>query len=135
MEVRTLKLMENVLQGYLEDLQTGELDKEGEERGLKIIELMSKQMDVHERTASEIYDKEERRRIDEERNKATAKTEAEKIQLTWKKVLFELAKVVIPTGLSIGAYHVFQKRLLQFEETGRLTSSASKGLNLPKFWR
>lgn len=134
MELKTLQEMEEIVRNNLNDIQLG-LGKEEEERALKVIELLSKQIELHQRSASECYDKQERRRIDEEKNKMQAENEVAKMELTWKKMLFEMAKVLLPTGLSVVAYHVFQKRLLEFEETGRLTSSASRGLNLPKFWK
>lgn len=134
MTIETLREMEVIIQNNLADIKEG-LDVEEQERALKVVELLSKQMEAHERAAMEYYDKEERRRIEEDKNRTNAELESKKSELTWKRVLFELTKVLLPTGLSIAAYEVFQKRLLKFEETGRLTSNASKGLNLPRFWK
>lgn len=88
------------------------------------------------KTEYEYYDKQERREIDREKNQALAELENKKSELGWKRVTFELAKVVIPSLISIGAYDLFQKRVLKFEETGRLVSTASRELHLPKLpWK
>lgn len=75
------------------------------------------------------YDKQERRRIEEEK----IAVERHKQELTWSRVLFELGKAVIPLGMSFIGYDVFQKRILKFEETGRITSTAGRELHLPRF--
>lgn len=65
-----------------------------------------------------------------------AAVEEKKIEcqgLTPGKVALELGKVIVPTLITIGAYNTFQKRVIKFEETGRLVSTASRELHLPKF--
>lgn len=81
----------------------------------------------------ERLDKEERRRIDEENKKMTSDIEIMKQELTWKKVGMEALKTFGPLLVSLTGYNMFQKRILKFEETGRLTSTASRELHLPSF--
>lgn len=84
---------------------------------------------------SEYFDKEQRRRIDEERNKEANQIERDKQNLTWGRVCLEMGKVVVPMALSLVGYNVFQKRVMKFEETGRVTSTAGRELHLPNFFK
>lgn len=86
-------------------------------------------------TMADWTDKQEKRRIDEDKNKSMTEIEAEKSNLSWKKVLLEMAKVVVPSCISVWAYNKFQRRLLDFEENGRITSLAGRELHLPKFFK
>lgn len=61
--------------------------------------------------------------------------ERDKMKIGWKRAAFEMAKVTVPTIVSIVAYDIFQKRVLDFEEHGRLTSTASHELHLPRFFK
>lgn len=86
-------------------------------------------------TEWEFYDKQERRELDKAKNETLAELEKQKSQITWQRVAFEIGgKVVLPAALTLGGYNLFQKRILKFEETGRLTTLASKELHLPKIW-
>lgn len=49
------------------------------------------------------------------------------------RIAVEWAKVIIPTVVPIVAYNIFQKRVMKFEETGRICSTAGRELHLPKF--
>lgn len=131
MDLETLQEMEEIFLQKLLEIK----DDTADEQTLKEVELIGKQIDLFQKTAIDTHDKNEKRRVDEEVRKAQVEVESSKSKLTAGRVIFELSKVLLPTALSIGAYAYFQKILLQFEETGRLTSSASRGLNLPKFWK
>ncbi len=81
------------------------------------------------------YDKQERREIDKLKNQALYELERKKSEMSWQRVTFEMAKIIVPTIISIGAYEHFQKRILEFEETGRITSTAGRELHLPRFFK
>lgn len=51
------------------------------------------------------------------------------------RIAIEVGKILIPTVVPIVAYNLFQKRILKFEETGRLSSTAARELHLPKFFK
>ena len=86
-------------------------------------------------TEWEYFDKQERRDLDKAKNEAMLEIEKKKSDITWQRVLFEIGgKVVLPAALTLVGYNVFQKRILKFEETGRLVTSASRELHLPKIW-
>lgn len=135
MNEETRNLMEEKLVEMMNELDTL---KEGsdEHKNLTsdICQLATK---LTEATASEMdaFDKQEKRRIDEQKNKSMTEIEKEKAGFDWRKALTETLKVVLPSVISIYAYNEFQKRILKFEETGRLTTTASRELHLPRFMK
>lgn len=77
----------------------------------------------------------ERREIERIKNEKLYELEKEKSKLGWSRVAFEMTKVLLPTVVSIAAYEHFQRRILEFEENGRINSTAGRELHLPKFWK
>lgn len=135
MTKETYELLEEAAQVQLKQVtKINPETKEGEEHLAKSIRLVELLINT-DRYNYEYYDKDERRRIEEERNKAMNETERDKQKLTWGRVGLEMAKLVVPLLVSFAGYNVFQKRILKFEETGRLTSTASRELHLPKFMK
>lgn len=80
----------------------------------------------------EYHDKKDRRDLEKAKNDATITLEREKSKLTWGRVGFEMAKVLIPLAVSMYVSDKWQRRMLKFEETGRFTSSVSREFHLPK---
>lgn len=83
----------------------------------------------------EYRDKCERRDLEKEKNETTLKIEREKQRITVGRVIFEMAKAVIPLGITIASYDIWQKRMIKFEETGRFTAAVSREWHLPKIWK
>ena len=52
-------------------------------------------------------------------------------KINWIQIGTDIAKVAIPSIIGVISYSIFQKRLLRFEETGSLSTRASKDLGLP----
>lgn len=132
---KTYDLLEDVVQDLL--IEAKDIDSttdEGKDVLNKTVQLTNLLITA-DKDSYDYHDKEERRRIEEERNKAADATERDKQKVTWQRVGLEMAKVVVPMGLSIVAYFAAQTRILKFEETGRLTSSAGRELHLPKFMK
>lgn len=77
----------------------------------------------------------ERREIERMKNENLYELEKQKAGLGWQRVTFEMAKILIPSIISIAAYDYFQRRIIDFEENGRLTTTASRELHLPKFMK
>lgn len=77
----------------------------------------------------------ERREIERMKNEKLYELEKQKAGLGWQRVTFEMAKILIPSIISIAAYDYFQRRIIDFEENGRLTTTASRELHLPKFMK
>lgn len=86
-------------------------------------------------TEYEFYDRQERREIDRKKNESMLELENKKSEISFGRAAFELAKVIIPPVITLVAYDRFQKRIIKFEETGRLVSTAARELHLPKFLR
>ena len=86
-------------------------------------------------TEYEFYDRQERREIDRKKNESMLELENKKSEIGFTRAVFELAKVIIPPVITLVAYDRFQKRIIKFEETGRLVSTAARELHLPKFLR
>ena len=135
MTEETYGMLERAVQAQLEKVETLDAgSKEGKEalvKSLHLVELLI----TTDKDNADYYDKQERRRIEEDRNKAMNETERDKQKLTWGRVGLEMAKVVIPLVVSFAGYNVFQKRVLKFEETGRISSTAGRELHLPKFMK
>jgi chemotaxis protein histidine kinase CheA len=79
---------------------------------------------------------EEHTKVEEKRNEAALNLEHEKQKLTWQKVAFEAGRILLPTILSAAVYFKAQRKVLEFEETGRINSTPGRELRLPKFpWK
>lgn len=135
MTEETYGMLERAAQVQLKNVETLDAgSKEGKEAlamSIHLVELLI----TADKVNAEYYDKQERRRIEEERNKAQNETERDKQKLTWDRIGLEMAKVVVPLGMSFAGYNVFQKRVLKFEETGRISSTPGRELHLPKFMK
>lgn len=135
MTEETYGMLERAVQAQLEKVETLDAgSKEGKEalvKSLHLVELLI----ATDKDNADYYDKQERRRIEEDRNKAMNETERDKQKLTWGRVGLEMAKVVVPLVVSFAGYNVFQKRVMKFEETGRISSTAGRELHLPKFMK
>lgn len=135
MTEETYGMLERAVQAQLEKVETLDAgSKEGKEalvKSLHLVELLI----TTDKDNADYYDKQERRRIEEDRNKAMNETERDKQKLTWGRVGLEMAKVVVPLVVSFAGYNVFQKRVLKFEETGRISSTPGRELHLPKFMK
>lgn len=133
MTEETYNMLEEAVQVQLQNVSRLEPGtKEGKEalaRSNHLVELLI----ATDKDNADYYDKEEKRRIEEERNKAMIQTERDKQKITWGRAALEMSKVVVPTVLTMIGYNVFQKRVMKFEETGRITSTAGRDLHLPKF--
>lgn len=82
----------------------------------------------------EIEKEADKRSIEEQRNKANLMLEKEKQKVTLKRAAFEIGKLVIPLAISIIHYNYAQRRVFDFEEHGRITSTAGRDLRLPKIF-
>lgn len=135
MNKETYSMLERAAQIQLENVESLDVgSKEGKEALTKSIHLVELLINV-DRDNDDYHDKSERRRIEEKRNDAMNETERDKQKLTWGRVGLEMAKVVVPLVISFAGYNVFQKRVLKFEETGRICSTAGRELHLPKFMK
>lgn len=77
----------------------------------------------------------EHRVNEDRRNETSLQVEAEKQKLNWWKVALEMGKVIVPAVISGFVYFRAQRNVLEFEENGRITSTAGRGLGLPKIFK
>lgn len=135
----TLDLMEDQIKENLKTIQ-GIDDVNSEKRKMLVKEtiMISEKLISAEHDLFEYGDKEDRRRLEREKNETMEKLEKEKQDLNWKKMAIEIGKIIVPAGMlltQIAAYDKFQKRMFEFEENGRIVSSGGRELHLPKFWK
>ena len=132
--------VENVKAGLIEEIayHLEEIDKlsngsQEQQRMVQDLNGLVAALNQLNQSEYERLDKEGRRKLDDKKNQALYELELKKSELSWKRVTFEMAKIIVPTIISIGAYDYFQKRVLEFEENGRINSTAGRELHLPKF--
>ncbi len=130
MTTETYNLLEEAVQNQLRQLSDFDTtSKEGKEaltKSCNLVELLL----TTDRDNAEYYDKEERREIEKMKNE----TERDKQKLNGGRVALEMAKIIIPSLITMIGYNVFQKRVMKFEETGRVSSTAGREMHIPKFW-
>lgn len=135
MTTETYEMLERAVQVQLENVEKRNIEtKEGKESLTKSIHLVELLVTADKDNA-DYYDKQERRRIEEEKNKAANEVERDKQKLTWGRVGFEMTKVIVPLAIQIFAFGSLQKRMFKFEETGRISSTGGREMHLPRFWK
>lgn len=127
--------LEGSLEKRLKEIETLTPGSKERQAAVQDVRALVSALNETDSTMADWTDKQEKRRIDEEKNRSMAEIEKAKSDLTWKKILLELGKILIPSCISVWAYDKFQKRLLAFEETGRVNSTAGRELHLPKFFK
>lgn len=137
MTEETKKLLEEQIQIGLEGLSWTCIGKDADESRSRTVGDVAKlieKLNEAEQNDEKRSDNQERREIDRERNQSTVELERQKQDLTWKRFGIEVAKIIIPVTVPLIAYSIYQKRLLKFEETGRVCSTAGRELHLPKIF-
>lgn len=121
------------------------------------LQEMIQQMNAFNKVETEYYTKCEERRIQEEHNKVMEELERQKMaqhveietlrrdtdlalerlkQIDWKRVSFEMAKVLIPLLITIAVRTIERREMYDFEEHGRLTSTAGRQFRIMDlFWK
>ena len=135
MQQETYDLLERVVKNHLEELDSMNLEDENREEYYKETAGLVERLITADKDSNEAWDKQERRRIEEKRNNEANALEQDKQKLGWKKIGFEMAKVVVPVVISMVGYDIFQKRVMKYEETGRISSTAGRELHLPSFMK
>lgn len=122
------ELTEELYVAKLEEFQN--LERSSKEYGIVRQDLaqLAEILAAADKNDNEALDKEERRRIEEERNLMQNEIEAEKVRISWKKVAFEMAKILSPVLLSGIIFSRVHEECMEFEETGRVTSTSGRGL-------
>lgn len=77
---------------------------------------------------------EEHNRVERERNEANLAVEREKRKISWQRVAFEFGLILVPLFMNRSTYFKAQGNMLEFEKTGRVTSTVGRELHLPKIF-
>lgn len=126
------------------DRQLSDLDgvsggSEEEAMIIKNIATLTDQVNKLNQTEMDVFDKQERRIAETEKNQHMHDLEVEKSKLKIDRVLFEGGKIVIPGLLSWLFYSKTLDKILKYEETGRITTDggrmASRLPNLFSFFK
>lgn len=90
-----------------------------------------------EKDQNDFYDKQEKRRIEEEKNEETADLEREKSKIGWRRMTLEVLKIFVPSMMAAGAAIWMQNRAGKLEETGRWTTEAGRQAHrqVPNIWK
>lgn len=136
MTQETYELLEERTQNALNCITMYE-DRGSKERKAAIEEALSlvEKLNETDKISADYQDNEERRRIEEKRNDETAQIEKDKQKLTWQRVAFEIGKIMLPAIGGYIAYDKFQKRVMKYEETGKICSTPGRELHLPRFMK
>ena len=68
------------------------------------------------------------------KTKTGLETEQIRNGVTWKRVAFDMAKILVPLAITIAHYNYAQLKVFEFEEHGRITSVPGRELHLPKIF-
>lgn len=138
MEEQQMELKDALLEEVAYHLE--EIDKLGngskeQQAMVQDLKLLVDALNVINQNELNALNESERREIERIKNENLYELEKQKAGLGWQRVTFEMAKILIPSIISIAAYDYFQRRIIDFEENGRLTTTASRELHLPKFMK
>ena len=136
MKEEIVEKMEEIVEKNLNKMNNGTLSNEEESNSIRsetntFIEYLIK---INE-DELEAKDKEERRKLEHERNEGNIILEMKRMDIPWKKIGFEIGKTCLTTLLPIGASILIYDKVLKFEETGRATSFASRQLRMPNIFK
>lgn len=126
MEDTTVAMLEGQMTSSLDKMSTYEPGTkersacltETTELADRLIELRKEDMDY--------YLKDNQQRIDEKRNDEAAENERKKQTLDWKKISFEMAKLLIPLAINWGLQFKRDQKGYEFEENNCHVSQTAK---------
>lgn len=93
-----------------------------------------KLLNESDKDAMELEAQQDKINLEREKNDDQIQLEVDKMKLTPGKVTFEMAKILLPLLISVGAYNIFQVRVCHLETMGKVMSFAGRELKLPKFF-
>lgn len=132
--METKKLLNEVMERDLEDLKELEIgSKEREALVSEIKDFYKLQIEEY-RSEVDAWDKDELRRISEEKNAAEERIAEAKTKTEFKKSAVDAGKAIVIGVGSAFLSNRMMKALLKFEETGTVTSKAFRLIPMIKFW-
>lgn len=130
MTVETYDMLEDRIRDTLNDA-TMNHDPATRKEALSVLEVLLKAQNDADKNSTEYQDKEARIELEKEKAKEAAKLEREKLKIPWQRAALEIGKVTLPTVISLIAYGGYQRRVMKYEENGKVCSTAGRELHLP----
>lgn len=112
-------------------LATSDARKQEIENAIKLTEALN----AIDQTKNKSEDDQNRQTLEEYRIRSANEVEVQKCKRSVGDYMLEAFKVIAPTVISLVGYNLFQKRVLLFEENGRIVSTAGRELHLPNFFK
>lgn len=107
------------------------LEKGDEELAAKYVAMYNTLV----KTGIDLEDKKAKQDLEYRKLINNLEVEEIKSRLTPGKAAMEIAKVIVPTILTLLGYDIFQRRLMIYEKDGKIVSTAGRELHLPRFLR
>ena len=101
-----------------------------EKQNERMLEMEEKKLELEEKKLKQHED------IERSRRNAELALEQEKQEITWKRVGFEMSKIVIPLAITAIIRKKERGEMFDFETHGRITSSVGRQFRLTDlFWK
>lgn len=128
----TREKFDETLNQALVDLNA--MDLADPQRKVKLEEMreLNKMINETDQVNLSAFDMQEKRRIDEEKNKSLSEIEEKKIKHGWVKVVIEGAIAVGLTVFEVCAHRRDLQDVTKYEETGRYNSTAFRMMRKPR---
>lgn len=136
MKLETMEKLEEYIEWTRQDAVHAENDADQKIQHAQYMEALEALRNI-ERDQNDFYDKQEKRRIEEEKNEETADLEREKSKIGWRRMTLEVLKIFVPSMMAAGAAIWMQNRAGKLEETGRWTTEAGRQAHrqVPNIWK
>lgn len=132
MTVETYEALEERIRNLLLDTYGS---PEEVEKNVRQAEILLRALNEADKNSADYQDEEEKLKIEKEKIEKANQIEEEKLKVSWQRAALEIGKVTVPTLLSLFAYGKYQKRVMKYEETGKVCSTAGRELHLPNPFR
>lgn len=124
---------DETLQKALDDLNMMDIADPNREKKLKEMQQLNAMINETDQVNQDWYDKQEKRRIDEEKNKSLSDIETKKIKFGWVKVAIEAVVGIGLTVYEVASHRADLRDITKYEENGRYNSTAFRMMRKPRF--
>lgn len=123
---------DETLQQALEDLKLMDIADPNRDKKLKEMKELNTMINETDQVTQDWFDKQEKRRIDEEKNANLAEIENKKIKAGWIKVGVETVLAIGLTVFEVVSHRQDLRDITKFEESGRYNSTAFRFMRKPR---
>ena len=135
------ELQDRLVERILVEIENGgDLEPGSRERSNNVQDVarLVEALNIGERDDIDEMDKIERRRIEEKKNEENFRIEKAKLDVNWKRMVIEIAKIGVPLITAIMYVHLYRESrdiAGHMEETGRYTTIIGRETALPRIFR